>query len=72
MDETIQQTDPGCKKLVHELRQGSLFRESAQLLMSRRLAQEEFKRNALHTMPAWKGTIPIAKEHLKSLNQPVA
>jgi hypothetical protein len=35
-------------------------------------AQEEFKQNALHAMPMWKDTVPIAKEHLKSPSQPVA
>jgi hypothetical protein len=78
MDETTRQTDPRHKKFIHELRQGSLSRESAELLMSRRLdqlppaVQKEFKRHALHAMPAWKGTVPITKERLKSLNQPVA
>jgi hypothetical protein len=77
MDETIRQTDPQHKKLIHELHQG-MSRESAELLTSRLLdqflpaEQEEFMQNALCAMPAWKDTIPIAKGHLKSLNQPVA
>jgi hypothetical protein len=79
MTEVVRQRgDPRFRDIIQHMREGTVTREDADLLMARRLSalspeeRADFVQNALFVMPTWRRTVPITRQYLIDLGQPVA
>ena len=73
-----QRGDPRFRDIIQHMREGTVTREDTDLLMARRLSalspeeRADFVENALFVMPTWQRSVPITRQYLIDLGQPVA
>ena len=81
LNEVLRQTDKDFLRLLDHMRNGSMTREDADLLLGRRMdalqggedEKERFKKESLHLVPTWKAASRITFDYLQNdLNAPIA
>ena len=77
MDAVFRQADSEFKEVLQMMRDGTMNKKSVKFLNKRRwskLSQEEkleFWRDGIFLMPTWARTIPIVKQYLKDIGNPL-
>ena len=77
MDAVFRQADTEFKDVLQRMREGTMNQKSVQFLNNRRWSKLsskerlEFWRDGIFLMPTWSRTIPIVKQYLKDIGNPL-